>query len=365
MGRIGVRRTILIFLSLVILLALEAEVMEVASQERLIIAINYRLTFNSNGTVLVTLLMHPFLVGRRGFESAYENMTVIMDLMAEEEQTASREIPYLFVDDPRKLEYRIIGHMRTVDDEVVLLYLEGENMTSFKGAVVLDVLVNLETADKVDKIGRDVYRITIADPYTRMDRGWVDFMEFRVGEGVELISYSWSPSEAKGPTVVEEGRLVWENFNEPEAPNEYVLELRMPDFQFEAAKGYKVAAVASFSNGMINVSLNNLGKEGLFYIRAVGDGMDQTRAIYLKEGEKASVSIPAPKPLKVEIWYGTTMLGEAEWVREEEERRLLGPPSFLVMAMIIVGMVMVFLSLIVRGESDRGGELDVTEKESF
>jgi len=339
--------TFMVSLALLSALSLTT-ILEVSSQgPRLITAINYRITFYSNGTAVVTLLMHPFLVGKKGFESAYGNVSVLMQLMAEEEQIVSREMPYLFVNDPRKLDYKIVGHMRMVDDETVLLYLEGESMTEFKGAIVLDVLVNLETADKIERLDGNVYKITVADPYTRMERGWMDIIEFRMGEGVELISYSWNPSGAKGPKVVEEGRLVWENFNEPEAPNEYVLELKMPDFEFEVAKGYEITALASFSNGMIRVSLNNIGNEGLFLVRAIGEGIDQTRAIYLEKGESAEVSIPAPKPLKVEIWHKSTLLGEAKWVEEKEITRSFKPPSTAVSIIIIVGIIVIIFSLVV------------------
>jgi len=333
-------------------------ILEVTSQgPRLITAINYRITFYSNGTAVVTLLMHPFLVGKKGFESAYGNASVLMELMAEEEQIVSREMPYLFVSDPRKLDYKIVGQMRMVDEEIVLLYLEGENMTKFEGAIVLDVLVNLETADKIERLDGNVYRITVADPYTRMERGWMDVIEFRMGDEVELVSYSWNPSGAKGPKLVEEGGLVWENFNEPEAPNEYVLELRLPNFEFKEAKGYDITALARFSNGIIKVTLNNVGNEGLFLVRAVGDGIDQVRAVYLKKGENAEVSIPAPRPLKIEVWYKSTLLEEVKCV-EEEVPRSFKPPSASVSAIIIVGVMMIILSAMVEKESRRSKETE-------
>ncbi len=346
------RKPSVLLISVVLLCVLShMSILDVSSQgERLITAINYRITFNSNGTAVVTLLMHPFLVGKAGFESAYGNASVLMELMADEEQIVSRELPYLFVNDPRKLDYKIVSHIRMVDDEIVLLYLEGKRMTEFKGAIVLDVLVNLETIDKIERLNGRVYRITIADPYTRMERGWMDVIEFRMGEGVELISYSWNPSGAKGPKVVEEGRLVWENFNEPEAPNEYVLELKMPNFNYEVAKGYDITALSSFSNGVIKVTLNNIGNEGLFLVRATGDGIDQTRAVYLKKGESTEISIPAPEPLKVEVWHGSTLLTEAKWVEESEQVRSFKLPSTTVSIIMVIGVIIIILSFAVEKE---------------
>ncbi len=343
------KKAIVIVLVLLIFIPLSAK--EVRAQPRYIVAVNFRITFKSDGTAIVSLLQHPFNISKKGFEDLYGNPSILQDMVVQEERTAAGLV-LLFADNPEKVDYEIVGNMRMKDDEVVLCDVEniGE-MKELKGAIVLDVLVHLETTNAIEQLNDRIYRIRITDCYTRLNpMSWIDVIEFRMGEDVQLISYKWSPKSAKGPKIAEDDRLLWENFNEPEAPNEYILELKLPRFELKGAKGYEVMASSSFSNGLLHVSLTNVGNDGFFYIRAVGDSIDQVRKVYLRKGESANLSFPAPKKVKVEIWHESTMLGEAKWVEEVERGTHLKSPSITVLAVIVMGLVLIFLSFLVEKE---------------
>ena len=310
------RRALVSLILLLIFLSFVTK--DVSAQPRYIIAINFRITFNKDGTALVSLLQHPFNISKRGFEDLYGDPAVLETMMQEIEGTIA-DLALLFADNPEKVEYEVVGEMRMNDDEVVLCDVENMGkMKELKGAVVLDVLIHLESTNAIEQLEDNIYRVRVADCYTRQNpMSWIDVIEFRMGDEVELISYQWSPKSAKGPEIAEKDRLLWVNFNEPEAPNEYILDLKLPGFELKGARGYEVEAFSRFSNGIMYVSIKNVGNDGFFYVRAVGDGIDQTRKIYLRKGESANLTLPAPKPLRIEIWHGTTMLGEAKLIKEE------------------------------------------------
>jgi len=338
---------------------------EVQAQPRLIIAINFRITFNSDGTAIVTLLQHPFFVGRKGFVDAYGNMS-ILQTMIEREEAVAAEITLLFADNPEKVDYEIVSSMRMDDEEVVLCDVEniGE-MKELKGAIVFDVLIRLESTNAIEQLDDQVYRIRIADCYTRQNpMSWIDVIEFRMGDNVELISYQWNPKSAKGPKIVEENRLLWENFNEPEAPNEYILDLKLPNFRMAGAKGFEVNAFSKFSDGLLQVTLNNVGNEGFFFVRVIGDGIEQTRKVYLNKGESVTLSFVAPEGAKVEIWHEKTLLGEAELVEEDKKETGLKPPGVIVSSIIIMGVVLLFLSFLVGKETRELKEVEETRQET-
>ncbi len=344
------------FLLIIIFLALPSSLRGVGAQ-RYIIAINFRVTFNQDGTAVVTLLQHPFNISRKGFEDLYGDPAVLENMMMEEELVAA-SLTLLFSDNPEKVDYEIIGGMRMEDEEVVLCDVEnvGE-MKELKGAVVLDVLIRLESTDSIEQIADKVYRIKVTDCFTRRNpMSWIDVIEFRMGEGVEILSYEWNPKTAKGPKVVEKDRLLWENFNEPEAPNEYILEVKLPAFKLERAKEYKISAVYSISNGLLTVSLKNVGREGFFFVRAIGEGVDQVRKVYLKSWESANLTFPAPKEAKVEIWHEKTLIAEAKQMEREVEEGIK-LPSMKVYMLMISGIVLIFLSFLVEERKESEEEL--------
>ncbi len=357
-------RKSLIFVLIFLIFIPSAKVKEVQAQPQLIIAINFRITFNDDGTAIVTLLQHPFFVGRKGFVDAYGNISILQTMMEREEAVAA-EITLLFADNPEKVDYEIVGSMRMDDEEIVLCDVENVGkMKELKGAIVFDVLVRLESTNAIEQLDDQVYRIRVADCYTRQNpMSWIDVIEFRMERNVELISYQWSPKSAKGPKIAEENRLLWENFNEPEAPNEYILDLKLPNFKMVGAKGFEVKAFSKFSDGLLQVTLNNVGKEGFFFVRVIGDSIEQTRKVYLKKGGSIILDFRAPEGAKVEIWHERTLLGEAELVEEGREEIALKPPSMVVSTLIIMGIVLISLSFLVKKEPKEQEETEAIRRE--
>jgi len=294
-------------------------------------ALNFELYFNADGTVIVKQKLHPFTVEG---ESWFGKPEVEEELKTGEDLYVMFAL-LLFTSDPKRVKYEIISHVYKDDEEYVMCDVYGtRQMVQFKGAYVIEVLIYLNTTEYVEKLEDSTYRIRIRDSFTSSDpRSWIDVIEIKLDPQVKLISYTWEPKTAKEPSETSETRILWINYNEPEAPNVYILDLYIPDLKLpEKITGYKVEIIdAEVKIEGVIVIVRQLGKPGYFFVRLVGEKLDVTRKIYLAENEQKAVFIPAPlegqKKIKIEVWYEDYLLDlkTIDLVEEKTET----PPSLI------------------------------------
>lgn len=275
-------------------------------------ALNFELHFNADGTVIVRQKLHPFTVEG---ESWFGNSEIEEDLKAEEDIYVMFAL-LLFTSDPKRVRYEVISHVYRDEEEYVMCDVYGiREMVQFKGAYIIEVLIYLNTTDFVERLEDNTYRIRIRDSFTSSDpRSWIDVIEIKLDPQVKLMTYNWEPKTAKKPSEVSETRILWVNYNEPEAPNVYILDLYIPGLELpEKVVGYRVEIVdVEVRYRGVVVTVKQLGKPGYFFVRLVGEGLDITRKIYLEEREQKTVYIPAPlegrEKIKVEVWYEDYLL---------------------------------------------------------
>lgn len=334
----------------IVLLILSIPSVLPASSQPLITAINFRVRFNSDGTVVVALLQHPFFVGRQGFVDMYGNESVMLEMMLEEEDAAT-EIALMFSEVPEKVDYEVLAHTYAEDEETVLCDVDNVGrMKELHGAIVLEVLVHLSSTPSITESGDEIYEVRVADCYTRIDpRSWIDVIEFEVGPEVELISYDWSPSAATGPKVAESKQLLWENFNELEAPNEYSFKLRLSELEVEPGETYAVSGHKAVQHDVLEVVVKNEGGDGYFIVRALGDEMDQARKVHLEEGEERAVRFAAAQGTEVEVWHEDLLLQEIGFESPPDgSKRALSPT---VAVIFTAGITLISISLFVAKRS--------------
>ncbi len=301
-----------IFLTLVLLLlCIPIFSIKVKGQE-LWYALNFELHFNADGTVIVRQKLHPFTAEG---ESWFGKPEIEEDIKAEEDIHVMFAL-LLFTSDPKRVKYEVISHVYRDDEEYVLCDVYGvREMVQFKGAYIIEVLIYLNTTDFVERLEDNTFRVRIRDSFTSSDpRSWIDVIEIKLDPQVKLMAYSWEPKTAKKPSEVSETRILWVNYNEPEAPNVYILDLYIPGLKLpERVVGYRVEIVdVKIRYRGVAVTVKQLGKPGYFFVRLVGEKLDITRKIYLEENEQKTVYIPAPlegqEEVKVEVWYEDYLL---------------------------------------------------------
>jgi len=282
------------------------------AQPRFWFALNFELFFYPDGTVKVKQKLHPF--AETG-ESLYGQANITTQLKENEADLIIDSL-LLFATKPKNVKYEVVSHVHEDDEELVLcdVYGTGE-MVQFRGAYVIEILIYLNTTDSIKQIGDYTYRVSIRDSFTSRDpRSWIDVMEIILDPQVKLISYSWEPKLANDASEVSETRLLWINYNEPEAPNAYILDLYIPGLKLQKKiVGYKVKIedVKVKDNG-VKVAVRQLGKPGYFFVRLTDGELDVTRKIYLRKGERKTVFIPAPikgkEQVKIEVWYEDSLI---------------------------------------------------------
>lgn len=360
------KKAVAAFIAIVAVLSLAETAL---AQPPIWFALNFELLFNPDGTVLIRQKLHPFTAAG---ESLYGESNITARLR-EIEQELVMDSVLLLASRPRAVKYEVVSHVHRDDKELVLcdVYGKGE-MIQFRGAYVIEVLVYLNTSDFVEEVGDKVFRVRIRDSFTSRDpRSWIDVMEIIFDPQVRLISYSWEPSVAKNATEASERRLLWINYNEPEAPNAYILELYIPGLELpEKLVGYKVVIEsAKLTTDGVEVTVKQEGKPGYFFVRVTDEGLDVTRKIYLEEGERKTVFIPAPignrTSVRVEVWYEDTLLTsrEAKLVPEIGRlpamvRNVLSRAStvmvFVLISVVALSVAVVFmLSSLARKTEDR------------
>ncbi|MGC8986798.1 hypothetical protein [Infirmifilum sp.] len=255
------------------------------------IALNFKVTFNGDGTVVVEAKLHPFtvegksLLGDKSVESRIKN---------ESAQTLGY-ILLMFSDNPRLLSFRVLADMEKRYGESVLCDVAGTGkMTKFDGAYVYSVLVYLNTSNYVSLINDSVYLVKVRDSFTSTDpRSWIDVIEFTFN-GSDLLGLDWEPKFAQGPTSRSLKSLLWINYNEQEAPDMYIFEVKMPGLKLVGEPPEVKATIKEvvLEGTQLRVTVQNLeSPSGYVYIVVKGTNT-QARKVYLFSREVKEVVFP-------------------------------------------------------------------------
>jgi len=125
--------------------------------------------------------------------------------------------------------------------------------------------------------------------------------------------------------------------NEADAPDNYVLTLRIPGVVFSRIALRLKAEVSGVrflnASSSLLVNIRNTGEdEGVFIVVLLEKGFEQARKIRLKPGENAWVRFPVYAPeggeVVVKVFGGREQLGEDKVIIETEESLIL-PVSIL------------------------------------
>lgn len=338
------RAQALLFLCLLLFLAFGEPVI---AQPRYWIALNFRLTFNADGTVRVDEKLHPFTVDGR---SLLNDPEVAQDM----NRSLSQMVNYallMFSDNPRLLTYRVVKYMEKSYGETVLCDVTGTGrMERFTGAYIVSIVIWLNTSNYVRSLNDSLYEVKVRDSFTSTDpRSWIDVLEV-VFNGTRLYGYRWEPPYAHGPERLG-GGLLWVNHNEQEAPDFYVFQLEIPGLR-KVGEPPEVKAVIEdaviLADGL-HVTVKNVGStSGYVYIRVLSQP-EQARKVYLFVGEKLDVVFPSVRnaPVEVELYSGDSMLDRARATRLEIAQPPLWSPRLLLVVAIpifIAAILAVFLA---------------------
>ena len=311
-------RKIIPILLLVIILFFYTISINVYGQEYWI-GLNFDLKFLSDGALIITIKMHPF---KASGESLYKDNRIFNEIK-NNERSQINDALLLVSTNPAKLKYEVIQHLKRDDNKIVLcdVYNKGV-MEKLRGAYIITLKVYLNTSDLLERIDNNIYRITIIDSFTSRDpRSWIDVLNISFGEKVSLIKYEWIPSSSHGPSKTDKNYLLWINFNEPQAPNKYILTLSLPDFHYTSTY-ITTAFINSYnilkkdSEKVLSIVIkNNSTAPAYFIVRFLSNDIDMARKIFIDPGKTAKVSFTIPMNLKrgyVEVWFETTLLDKIE-----------------------------------------------------
>ncbi|MBO3763298.1 MAG: hypothetical protein FGF47_03750, partial [Candidatus Brockarchaeota archaeon] len=209
-------RKIAIVLFVFILLTTVYFKVDVNGQINYWIGINFNVNFLDSGLVKVSLKMHPFDVYGRSLISN-KNVT---DEIINEEQVNINELLLLFTNNPNKIKYEVVNHTYLDNNTYVLCDVNNTGIVDkLKGALVIDVLIQLNSTSVVKEVSNETYTVDVKDSLTYMDpRSWIDVINFTFSDGVRLINYTWSPQTALPPKIKGKNYLLWINPSEPSAP---------------------------------------------------------------------------------------------------------------------------------------------------
>ncbi|MCX8183657.1 MAG: hypothetical protein N3F08_04500 [Crenarchaeota archaeon] len=307
-----------IALSIIVLAASTALLtIPVKPQLNYLVGLNMEVEFMDNGVARVTLKQHPFDASGR---SLISNSEVVERVISEQDSTLSL-ILLFFTTDPSKTLYMVHSQSELDPDEQVFCNTGTPGvMETLNGAVTLTVDIFLNTTSSLIPLGGDVYQVVVTDYFTLTDpRSWIDVMDFRFTGSVKLLNFTVDPTWAKPPIVADTTRLQWLNANEADAPDNYVLTLRIPGVVVSSIPVRLRAEVseARFSNATssLQVSVRNTGDdEGVFIVVLIEEGFEQARKISLKPGREASIRFPVHAQdggeLVVKVFGGGEQLDE-------------------------------------------------------
>ncbi len=315
------------------------------------IALNFRVTFNADGTAVVDAKLHPFTVDGR---SLLENKEVEASIRNQTAQTLSY-ILLMFSDNPRLLRFSVLTQMEKRYGESVLCDVAGTGrMTQFQGAYVFSVRVYLNTSNYIRVLNDSIFEVKLRDSFTSTDpRSWIDVLEVRFN-GTELLGVSWEPLFAHGPAVREQNRLLWINFNEQEAPDVYTFILKIPGLKYvgEPPEVTAVISSATLEGNVLRVKVSNTGSSsGYVYIYVVG-GTEQARKLYLFSREEKEVVFPyvTSREVTVQLYSGSKLLDEknvtaAETIQPPALKRLNVYGAAIVIIAVFVASLFAFTIL--------------------
>lgn len=287
------RKVSVILLILILLIALYPEVY-VNGQISYWIGMNFNVNFLNSGLVNVSLRMHPFDIYGRSLLSN-KNVT---DEIVNEEQVSINEILLLFTNNPNKVKYEVVNHTYLDNNAYVLCDVNNTGFVNrLRGALVINVLIQLNSTDVVKEISNGTYVVSVKDSLTYMDpRSWIDVINFTFSDGVRLINYSWLPQTALPPKSKGKNYLLWINPSEPSAPNVYAFTMTIPNFHIEITKSKLVGEVNKVefiqSSHELRVAVSNIGNESGFFNIMINGSEVQVRKVFLQPNETATVSFP-------------------------------------------------------------------------
>ncbi|RLG48751.1 MAG: hypothetical protein DRO06_00795 [Thermoproteota archaeon] len=340
-----------------------------ASGQRFIIALNFEVTVEADGRAVIELKEHPFSLEG---ESLLHDEEVISRMMSEDSVEADiLSALYMFSSDPSNVNYTL-SEEPYIDYGLAVLcdvYGTGE-MEELTGAIVIKVEVYLNETDALEHLEGDTFLLKARDPFTAQHpAAWVDVLEFKFGEGVELLNASWKPRDAQGPTEVGVDYLLWINPSEEAAPDVYLLTLKLPDVEISVKRvSLNLDVSSSSEGGLTSIHLKNReGRDLDLVVRLVGPGVDRARAVSLDPGEeKTVVFLVSGANLTVQVYtsggalaYEGPVGGAAAGAPTEGEevrpppKESAGPPEpikSLASLGVLVGVALMAVSFVVEGE---------------
>ncbi|MCS7104350.1 MAG: hypothetical protein NZ954_02135 [Thermofilaceae archaeon] len=273
------------------------------------IALNYKVTFSSDGSALVEAMLHPFSLDGN---SLFGDARVERDLNASVRGIANYTL-LMFSDNLKLLSYSLLSYEKRLHETVMCDVANTGVMSSFKGAYVLSTLVYLNTSNYVRKLNATLYEVKVRDSFTSMDvRSWIDVIHFCF-KNVRLREFRWEPPFARGPKSAEDGCMLWENYNEQEAPDFYVFILEAPSFEYVGEPPEISAVISNIEYGYnrFTVTVKNTGlTSGYAYVRVVSNSSEQARKIYLSARASREVTFPniAGEVFIIELYSGSELL---------------------------------------------------------
>jgi hypothetical protein len=346
----GIKKTAVVFLAF-LLLATYLKI-SVDGQINYWIGMNFNVNFLNSGLVEVSLRMHPFDIYGKSLISN-KNVT---DEIIREEQVSVNELLLLFTNNPNKIRYEVINHTYIDNDTYVLCDVNNSGIVDkLRGALVINVLIQLNSTDVIKEISNGTYVVNIKDSLTYIDpRSWIDVINFSFSDGVKLFNYSWMPQTALPPEIKGKNYLLWINPSEPSAPNIYTFVMAIPNFHIEVKRSKLVGEISKvdFLQDLneLKVKLSNTGNESGFFEVMINDSEVQVRKIFLQPNESVTISFPVVKRGdKVKIF----LLSEEGNILSSREYSLSGfyfdPYTFLQNNLgnliILLGLIVIILSL--------------------
>ena len=338
-------KKIAIFIIVIITVLLTSKV--TYSQENYWIGINYELVFNPDGTVKVTVKLHPFDAYGR---SLYKNPSVESSILSSKSEIIS-EVLLMFDTSIEKVRYSIISDFHTDDKEIVVCDIRNTGVLSeMRGAYVLELMVYLNTSSFLKEIRPHIFLVKIRDSYTSMDpRSWIDYIKFSFRK-IKLLNYSWVPKFAHGPKYFKNSTLLWINYNEPEAPDKYTFLLYIPYLKLSKAKINASIKKAVISNNILYVVIKNDSKKSRFlFVRAISNKLEQAKKVYISSGGNAYIAFPLPyKPqeVKVQLLYNDIVVdtkvaskGKINIIQSLQVKNIL-------IGVLLLGILLVLISLV-------------------
>lgn len=281
--------------SSILIIILVSSTIRISPQQNFLIGLNMVIEFTDGGVARTTLKQHPFDFNG---VSLLSNEEVVKEIVEDEESTVEF-ILLFFTSNPSKAKYEVVSHIFLDDNEEVFSNTGKPGiMDRFKGALVLVVDVFLNSTSSFMKIDEDTYQVSIPDYFTlRNPSSWIDVMEIRFSGNVKMLNFSTEPSWAKPPTVLEGNVLKWFNLNEADAPDNYILTLKIPGVVFSrVSRNLRVEVSRVFFSNIdstLQLDIRNTGmEEGFFVISLLEPCCEQARKVFLKPGERGSIRFP-------------------------------------------------------------------------